>query len=375
VVIMREPRATRRDGRAWLAGELTRAASLHDVCAMMGQARWRGELVVSNEEATRTIVINDGQVVGAWSNAPSERLGAVLTHFGVLTSEQIEQTSRSTGDGMRFGDAAVHLGFIDRETLFRHLHRQTEMIVYAAVAVGKGTFSFTEGYDDTQLTFPISVPLHGLLMEGVRRMDELHVFRTVLPSDAHVPVRLEERSIAPDDPALSVFLAIDGIGSVAQIAARVEQDVFQTTRLLYELTRKGVVAIRAPRGSGPEAVVSTFNEVITLILSEVDQYRGASADIRESLASFAASGVVYEPIFRGAGPSADGTLDPAVVHANLASLEDVTDPERTLAEMLYEYASFAMFISEPVLRAGAQSDAGAVSSRVAALLAPLAPEM
>ena len=96
---------------------------------------------------------------------------------------------------------------------------------------------------------------------------------------------------------------------------------------------------------------------------------------RASLASFASSGVVYAPIFRGAGPAEDGTIDVERVLANLEAMTDLEEPVQSLAEWLYEYASFAMFIAEPVLRAGAQSDASDVSGRVAALLAPLAPEL
>jgi hypothetical protein len=374
VMLMRDENSGRHD-QAWLAGELASASPLHDVIAMIGQARWQGELVVCSDEAMRTILINDGNVVGAWSTAPSERLGEVLVHFGVLTPDQVEETSRAVGGGLRFGDAAVQLGFIDRETLFRHLHHQCEMIVYTAVSVSPGTFSFAEGYDETSINFPLSMPLNGMLMEGVRRMDEMQVYRGHIPSDDHVPTRVEGRSISPDDEALAVFLAIDGVSSVAKISHVVEKSVFDVTRSLHALVRKGAVAVHSPQTSGPGGVIDTFNEVITLILSEVDKYQGASQDIRDSLASFAASGVVYEPIFRGAGPAGDGSLDSAVVTENVLAMTDVPDRERALAELLYEYASFAMFISEPVLRAGAQSDAAAISSRVASLLAPLAPDV
>jgi hypothetical protein len=83
--------------------------------------------------------------------------------------------------------------------------------------------------------------------------------------------------------------------------------------------------------------------------------------------------VVYAPLFRGAGPAEDGTFDSATLASNLAAM-DLEDPITSLSEWLYEYASFAMFIAEPVLRAGANSNAAAVSSKVAALLQPLAPD-
>jgi Domain of unknown function (DUF4388) len=359
-----------------LAGEIQSASRIHDVCSMAAQARWRGQLVMATDEATRYLFINDGYVVGAYSTAGPERLGAVLVRLGEMTDAQVDETMRVVGDGVRFGDAAVELGFVSRESLYRYLVKQTEQIVFSTVSVQHGTFAFLDDYDDGVLTFPLSIPLTELLMEGVRRMDEMGFFRNLIPSDAHVPVRAHEDGPAVDDPAVLVWNAIDGKRSVETVAQIVGQEIFDTTRTIYELLKKRRISIREPREGGVEGIVEVFNEALGLIMTEVNKYPGASRDIRDSLASFAASGVVYDPIFRGAGPSAiQGTLDVDAVAANMRALPNVDNPERTLAEWLYEYASFAMFIAEPVLRAGPRSDATAITAHVSTLLAPLAPEL
>jgi hypothetical protein len=291
-----------------------------------------------------------------------------------MTELQVEQAMRSVSADVRFGDAAVRLGFVTRETLFRYLHRQTEQIVFAAMTVPAGTFTFHEDVDESQLAFQVSMPLTELLLEGVRRMDEMEFFRTRIPSLAHVPLRAPGAAVETHHEGYNVFLAVNGMRTVEEIAVATGLEAFDATRLLFQLLQAGAVTMRAPRVAGSEGIVRTFNEAISLILSEVDRYQGASQDIRASLDSFAASGVVYAPIFRGAGPAPDGTLDVARVLANLATMRDLEDPDASLSEWLYEYASFAMFIAEPVLRAGARSDAAEVSNRVAALLAPLAPE-
>ncbi len=359
----------------WVSGEVTRGGRFLDLCSMVGQSRWSGELAVADPESARTIYLSEGNVVGAHSTAPHERLGAMLCHYGEMTEQQVEHAIRAVGADVRFGDSAVRLGFITRETLFRYLRRQAEQIVYEAMAVSRGTFAFHENLDEAQLVFPLSVPLHELLLEGVRRMDEMELFRTRIPSGEHVVLRVEGKNVKPDNEAFEAFGAVDGLRSIEELGVSLGVASFDALRLVFQLMQAGKVTLRAPRASGPEGVVHTFNEAISLILTETDRYRGASQDIRASLASFASSGVVYAPIFRGAGPAANGTIDVVVVLENLANMHDLEEPLQSLSEWLYEYASFAMFIAEPVLRAGAQSDAADVSGKVAALLAPLAPEL
>ncbi len=358
-----------------MVGEIGTASKLHDLCAMLAQSRWRGELTITTAEGRRTILLNDGNVVGAWSTHPAERLGAVLVHFGEMTQHQVDATSRTVGKGVRFGDAAVGLGYLTRETLFRSLHRQTEIIVYAALASQMGTFSFRQDFDERSIAYPLSTPLHSLMLEAVRRMDEMQVFRAQIPSNAHIPTRVAERPLPAEHPARKIYDAIDGTRSVDAIAAAAGEDTFEVVRQLYELLRGRHISLRSPAAQGIAGVVQIFNQVIALILSEVDKYPGASQDIRDSLASFAASGVVYAPLFRAAGPAADGTLDVAQVVANVNAMPDADNRERQVGELLYEYASFAMFISEPVLRAGARSDATTISTQVAEMLQPLAPDL
>ena len=212
-------------------------------------------------------------------------------------------------------------------------------------------------------------------------MDEMEFFRSRVPSSAHVPVVAKDDPPREDDPSRVVWNVIDGTRSVDEVARAAGLELFDAMRRVYELVKKGRVTVREPNQGGIAGVVTIFNQAICLIMTEVDKYPGASSDIRESLASFAASGEVYEPIFRGAGPADDGTLDVARVADNL-SRSQAPSSDRELAEWLYEYASFAMFIAEPLLRtrvvdegAGPPTSEGAtVSRKVAELLAPLAPD-
>jgi hypothetical protein len=268
-----------------LAGEITTPGAICDIVALIGQAGWKGELIVQDAAATRSIFFERSHVVDATSNVESERLGEVLYRYGALTKEQIAATAKAVTGEVRFGEAAVKLGFLTRERLFQLMRKQAEEIVYAVLLVGDGMFYFLDSFDETRLHTRQNHAVNALLMEGVRRMDEMRYFRDRIPSDQHVPARERGRD-APAAELSEVYAAIDGARSVAEICRVVGRDEFEVTQAIFQLVQSGHVVVHAPRPTGPAAVVALFNEAIALIFREVDAV-GQGGVVREQLASFA----------------------------------------------------------------------------------------
>ena len=368
-----------------LAGEITTPGAICDVFSLIGQAGWKGELVVQDGAATRSIFFERSHVIAASSTIGAERLGEVLYRYGALTKEQIALTASAVTTEVRFGEAAVKLGFISRERLFQLMGKQTEEIVYAVLLVGDGMFYFLDAYDESRLNARQNLTVAGLLMEGVRRMDEMRYFRDRIPSEQHVPGRAATRD-APDAALREVWAAVDGVRPIAEICRMVGLDEFEVTQALFQLVQSGHVIVHAPRPTGPAAVVALFNQAIALIFREVDAVdRGG--EVREQLASFATGAGVYDALFRKAGPADDGTLIPDRIIENIAVLVGAEQAESTLAQWLYEYVSFAVFVAEPFLRpneggpggpvslrGGAASQRSVLASKVAELVRPLAPK-
>ena len=119
----------------------------------------------------------------------------------------------------------------------------------AAAISGEGTFYFSEHFDETPLSFPLSMPVTELLLEGVRRMDETEVFRARIPSSDSVPVRVEGSDVDASDEVYRVYLAVNGTRTVEEVAAATGTTVFEVTRQLYELCGSGAITVRSPRAS------------------------------------------------------------------------------------------------------------------------------
>jgi hypothetical protein len=146
------------------------------------------------------------------------------------------------------------------------------------------------------------------------------------------------------------------------------------TRQVFQLVQAGCVTVRAPRPTGPAAIVSLFNEAMVMVMREVDAVSRGD-EVRQHLASFATGAGIYDALFMRAGPMPDGTLNEDQIIENVAMLVGPEQAEAMLAQWLYDYVSFAIFIAEPVLRESS-SRGGAVpalAKNVADIMAPLAP--
>lgn len=372
VVLLKRASEDGQDRACLVFGEIRAPGALCDLLGFVSHTGWRGEFVVKDERSTRSLFFDQGHVVGARSTVLSERLGEVLYRHGVLTREQVDRCSDATAEGgLRFGENAVRLGFIAREALFRSMARQIEEIAYGVLLVGSGTYFFMEGFEEEELAARQQLSVNALLREGIRRMHETRYFRARLPSIDHVPMVVGDRPPSSPD-ALGVVAAIDGRSSIAAICRKIGQGEFEVMRVLFQLVQGGHVVVREP-SLGVRDAVRTYNGAIALLLRELDAMDEGDA-VREQLAAFASA----DPLARalaGAGPADDGTLDDAVVEANVAKSGSARDLADAIPAKLHEMASYALFLARPHLarmaQGGSDEKRPRLSTRVAAMLEPL----
>ena len=380
-LIMRVAGAAASESHFWLSGEITRPGVLWDLIGVAGQGKWTGELVVHDPHCRRAIFLERGAVIGASSGAERERIGEVLYQYGALSERQVTVVADAVTAETRFGEAAVGLGFLSREKLFELIGKQAEAIVYATMLVRQGTFYFIDHIDEERLACRLNLNVASLLMEGVRRMDEIELFRARVPSGLHMPDRVPGASLEEDHEHWAVFEVIDGTLTVDDIGRLLGMGQFDTTRAIFQLLQSAAVVLRPPRPTGAQAIVALFNQAVSLVLRKVDEV-GGGEEVRAQLASFATASGVYDQLFRDAGPAVDGTLDGDKIAETIELLVGGGNSVAMLGQWLFEYASFAMFIAEPLLRSRAGAGDGpdaappsvGVTRAVAELLAPLAPD-
>ncbi len=348
-----------------LAGEIRTPGALCDIVALAAQSGWKGELIVLSEVGTRSFYFDGGNVVGASTTVPEERLGETLYRFGVINREQLEKiVSTSNVTGKRLGEAAIELGIVAAEALYAMMARQVEEVFFAAVHVSEGAFYFFDRFDEKNLLRRHNINASGLLMEAARRMDEVRFFREKIPGDGYIPVPVPGKK--PPDDLADVFAKIDGTRSIADIGRAIGQLEFEVTRAVFQLVSSGCAFVVAPRPRGPEAIVETFNPALAAIHERCDA-AGKGAELRDGLSRFATGGGIYDPLFMGAGPQQDGTLKPNRIANNIAALAG-EDPDAWLVGLMNDYVGFALFQAESLL---AREDQAKLQAQVMELLKPV----
>ncbi|MBK8995998.1 MAG: DUF4388 domain-containing protein [Myxococcales bacterium] len=375
VVLMRltgeDGKRDREDGAiVRLAGEITASGEVTDVLAMVAQANWRGELVVLDAEHTRSILFEQGNIVGVQTTCDDERLGSVLYRYGAITAEQRQTIVDKMKGGARFGEAASQAGLVSSEKLYNYMGKQIEEVVFATLTVSDGTFFFLDGFDAARLMSQHMVSAGALLMDAVTRIDEMNYFRQKIPTAQYVPVKLENTTQPPEE-LRETLGGVDGKSSVEEIGRKTGKGEFVTAKRLYALVQSKHVAIHPPRAEGgPVGLVSAANSALLVIHRYADQ-AGKGQALRESLASFAVGAGVYDILFRGAGPNGEGVLEPKAVADNSVLVAFGSDPENMLKQMLHEYVSFALFSAGTALGSEKENE---LKREVGAVLGKLRPQ-
>ncbi len=363
-----------------LAGEITAPGAMCDVLAILGSASWRGELVVMDGELTRSVFFEAGNVVGVRTDAEDERLGRILYRYGAISEAQIEPVLKRTKTGQRFAQAALELGFVTQEQVYKFLGRQVEEVVLAVLQLADGMFCFLDGFDEGRLPSRQVISANSLLMNHVTQLDEIRYFRPWIPSADYVAERTQlpgpsglsplpgPSGLSPNvgsPPASVVWEAVDGQRSVGDLGRVTGLGEFEVTKQLFHLGQSGHVIMRPPRLRGGAAEAALLTSRALRSIHQAADAAGRGTALRHSLEGFAAG--AYDQLLRGAGPFEDGTIDVETVARN--ALTCAPGGEVEVREMLYDYAAFALFSATASL-----GPAGAgLAAEVERMLAKLRP--
>ncbi|MBK8264690.1 MAG: DUF4388 domain-containing protein [Nannocystis sp.] len=323
-----------------MAGEIVGPGVMGDVLALIASSGWRGELVVRDGARCRGVFFEHGNIVGARTDVDEESLGSLLFRYGLVDEEQLASILARIAHGERFGAAAVALGFVSEAQVFEHLQRQIDEVVHSMLLIADGAYCFLDGFEEASIGYRRTVPALSVLMSATARLDEMRYFRARIPSGEHVPERIGE--IVQVDPELApLWPLINGRRSVEELGRLTGLGDFEVTKQIYRLVQAKAVTITAPRfRGGVGELVETANVILVRIHQEAD-LAGRGTSFRTTLASFAQGR--FGRLIVGAGPFEDGSFGGRRLAANAVALVGEDEAYAHVAELLHDYASFALF--------------------------------
>lgn len=330
--------------------------SLIDFIGFLASGHHTGVVTVSHAEVERSIFLHQGDVVWAASSSPVDRLGEFLVRRGKLTREQL-QTAVQRHGVTRIGRACVECGFISAHELWNMVQGQLTEIFDLMLRTEDGMWTFSRIGSDALAESKIHLSTQGLLVDALRRLDEMKVYRSkiyssdVLVQRTQLPeaeqrerlARVKDLSAADAESVLRNAPRAVTIHELMRIVGKGE---FEVTRIVHHLLRLELVQIvSAETTTGPvprrteqielgdaQEVIQVYSMALEEMASEL-----SGLDLREALLGTARAfiqdqTVQHASVLRHIELHADGTIDEGLALTFRGSVDALN---AALSELLF----------------------------------------
>ena len=144
-----------------------------------------GRLIVDKDHIRREHYFFNSRLIYSVSSAPDEKFGNFVRNFGIHLQDDIERLIRSEYQS-RIGKRLVELGFIDEKLLNKILVYQTKEIFISSVKLFHVEYKWDENRENPNKAFSADLPLFPLLIEGLRRIEDVGKIKYILNGELEV---------------------------------------------------------------------------------------------------------------------------------------------------------------------------------------------
>jgi hypothetical protein len=379
--------------RVVLAGDAS-GFPLSDLIAFLSQSRWSGLIRVRTPGGERSITFREGEVRGASSDDPADRLGEVLIRLGYVDRPRLDEVLREQPPS-KLGRALVEKGYLQAHDLFKCVTHQVSEIFHAIVLCREGSFFLIDQPVDDRSSHNIQLTTQSLLMDSIRKIDEMAHFRKKIPHG-----RLYVGKKRPSDGKLEedeerVLNMVDGRRTLLELGHASRLSEFDITKVVFRLIELGFAVLSekqlspsaepekaippaparpvAPEKPAPvdhRVVARVFNRIFREIREEVARQGMDTEFIASANAALSGQALSSSPVLEGLSLAADGTLpEPKLIEAferHRAQLG--SEPLASFKQALSDVMFFLLFQAGELLESRADED---LARRVKELLAAL----
>jgi Domain of unknown function (DUF4388) len=250
--------------------------ALGDIIQWIALGSKTGTLHVAFEGIEKRITFRDGVIIASWSNDPRESLGQFLIRERRVTEELLFKgllQQEKEGRARMLGQILVTTGVLTEEQLKATLKAKAEETVYDLFLWEEGDFQFAEGQMPDTGFAEIHMPPTGVMLEGVRRIDEWTRIRRFFPTSA-VRFKVQNREAAENDEERRILDLLSGNRTLAELSLELRRSEFDTAAILFDLFSRGLITIAS---TGEKTRASTTLQLIREKLKEADAHRAAGA--------------------------------------------------------------------------------------------------
>jgi hypothetical protein len=318
-----------------------------------------------------------------------------------VTRAQLEQVLKEAPPS-RLGKVLVERGLIKAHDLYKCLNEQIAEIFHSIMLSREGAFVLVDQeVEEKSLTHTLSMSMQGLLMDSIRKIDELAQFRKRIPHGRLYVVRKKpsDGRLEPHEEALLGH--VDGDKTIIELSQASNVSEFEGTRIVYRLLEGGYAALAqaaiagvtplpsapgpGPAGGPPRGpvvglkptlderkILNVFNVIFREVRDEVARQGNLDTFITSANAALKGNGVSTSPVLSGLAFREDGTLEDPVLLGQYQRLRAEgqmgSEPLASLRQALSDVMFFLLFQAGELLESRADED---LARRVKELLATI----
>ena len=243
-----------------LSGSL-REFSLSEILQLLSSQRKTGSLRLTRGGEARVIYLLEGRVAAVRDRGMGgdDPLASFLRRVHRLSEEQMRGISSIHAEsGRDLVDLLLNGRYLEREELTVLYERLVLDVLHEVISWEDGVYSFANG-NPPESALPVSLSTESMLMEAVRRTDEMRRYQATL-SDPSLVLGLKE---LPDpDAALSeeekeLFGLVDGRRTLSELVAEAPLNEYEALEALFRLVEAGWIEIQGRRAREDAAPVDT----------------------------------------------------------------------------------------------------------------------
>jgi hypothetical protein len=231
---------------------------LSDIFQLLSVSKKTGTLGVQRGEDVVMVYFRDGDIIYAYNPNRKLKLGDLLIRKKKLTTAQLERAMRIQRElktRKRLGELLVLESFITRKDLEGVVRQQVEDVIYDLLRWETGNFKFYENKFPTQEDVTINISTENLILESVRRLDEIEQIQNKLPPfDTILGLALTEtrrtKDIALEAEEWNVLTLVNSKRDIRRIIEESRIGKLETMKRIAGLLLAGLVESVKPIEDG-----------------------------------------------------------------------------------------------------------------------------
>ena len=254
--------------------------TLPEIFQLIAVSRKSGTLGIQKDDSIVMIYFKNGDIIYGYGPRQTFHLGQLLKERGKLSAAQLEEavnTQARTQNSKRLGEILIHKKFIERSDLETVVREQIEELLYSLLAWQTGSFKFYEDQFPTDEEITVNLSVENVIMEGLRRLDEMNMVKETLPDLERVySISASQadrtRAVTLKAPEWNIMALVNGQRSLEEICKLSSLDRNETLVKLAQLKLAGIITQTEKKAAAETAPSADLTGMVNRLSELFEDY-------------------------------------------------------------------------------------------------------